>query len=185
MNESCMMHFIAPVRPEVRLPGFGRISRLLKTRGQCPDACVRQRRVGEGRPRRGALLALLAMTLPGLTAASGAQAASAPEWTTFHDARIEQHSSAAAGEKEQWLVIRYLAPEIARDGGSKGYEEAVAAMDALCEGPGLATVRAYESPVQQIVVTLMDRIVEWGEATPEATQFIATYAVTEAGCEWQ
>ncbi|MFY0635920.1 MAG: hypothetical protein JXQ91_19075 [Vannielia sp.] len=106
-------------------------------------------------------------------------------WAVFHDALVERHLGIRDGEDERWLVMRYLAPQIARQGGTLGYEDVAAEMDALCNGEALATAKAHESPIDQIVIALMDRVVERGQPDPEATQFIASYLVTEAGCEWQ
>ena len=160
--------------------GSGRFGRLNKAHGLEPDVRVRSLRAGEGRPRRGATLALmLALSTP-------AAAADLPEgWATFHDARVEVHAGQTEGAEERWLVMRYLAPAIAREGGTLGYDDVALEMDALCNGQALATARAHESPVDQIVITLMDRVVERGQPDPEATQFIASYLVTEAGCEWE
>lgn len=158
----------------------GRLARLNKAHGLEPDVRVRSFRAGEGRPRRGALILGL------LFFASPACAAELPEdWAAFHDAVVEVHVGRTEGAEERWLVMRYLAPQIARDGGSLGYEDVAEEMDALCNGEGLSTALAHESPVDQIVITLMDRVVERGQPDPEATQFIASYDVTEAGCEWR
>ena len=160
---------------------FGRLFRLFRARGLTPDVRVRPFRTGEGRPRCGAFTALIfATATPAL-----AEGSLPAEWAVFHDARVEVHPGTTEGAEERWLVLRYIAPEIAREGGSLGYEDVAAGMDALCDGEGLATARAHESPVDQIVITVMDRAMERGQPNPEATQFIATYAVTEAGCAWQ
>lgn len=188
MEKTCIMQAVAQQTWRATVARFGRSSRHYEAHGHCPNVRVRPCRGGEGRPLHGALppLMMICGFAAALIAGHPAEArAETPAWTVFHDARIEMHSGLRAGEQEGWLVMRYLAPEIARDGGSKTYEDAAAAMDEICAGAGLATARQNESPVARIVVTLMDRIVEWGRATPEATQFIATYAVTEAGCEWQ
>lgn len=160
---------------------FGRLGRLTKAHGLQPDVRVRPLRAGEGRPWRGALLtAALALTAP------FAAAADLPEgWAEFHDAIVEVHAGRTEGAEERWLVMRYLAPGIAREGGSLGYDDVALEMDALCNGQALATAKAHESPVDQIVITLMDRVVERGQPDPQATQFIASYSVTETGCEWQ
>jgi len=87
-----------------------------------------------------------------------------------------------------WLVLRYLAPRIARGAGDLGYEDVSADLDALCEGPGLAVAgEAGRSgtPPDQIVVTLMDRPVPRGATDPDATLFIGAYRPGPEGCAWQ
>ena len=119
-----------------------------------PDVRVRSVRAGEGRPRRGPVLSLM------LAFSASAAVADPPEgWAVFHDAVVEVRPGPSEGAEERWLVMRYVAPQIAREGGTLGYEDVAAEMDELCNGPGLATALAYESPVQQIVITLMDRVV--------------------------
>lgn len=103
----------------------------------------------------------------------------------LHDALVEVHVGRTEGAEERWLVMRYLAPQIAREGGTLGYDDVAGEMDALCNGAGLATAAGHESPVDQIVIALMDRVVERGQPDPQATQFIASYDITEAGCEWR
>ncbi len=159
----------------------GRFARLMQAHGLMPNVRVRLLRAGEGRPWRGvAFLALIFAAQPAFAAPV------LPEgWAEFHDAVVEVHAGAAEGAEERWLVMRYLAPEIAREGGSLGYEDVAMEMDALCNGQALATAKAHESPIDQIIIALMDRVVERGQPDPAATQFIASYVVTEAGCEWQ
>lgn len=184
---SCQNKAIGSFRSNRTPAESGRFDRLFQARGLWPVVRVRPLRTGEGRPRCGAipaaLCAALFLTVP--SAAARAGEAVLPDWAQFEDARVEIHAGQGEGREERWLVMRWLVPAIARDGGSMGYEDVAAGMDALCNGPGLETARGHESPVSQIVVTLMDRVVEWGRPAPEATQFIASYAVTEAGCEWQ
>lgn len=152
--------------------------------GEVPGVRARTPRAGAGRPWCAALLGA-ALALAYAAGPARAQAELPDDWAVLHDARVEVQKGLREGRDERWLVMRYLAPQIARDGGSLAYEDVADAIDALCDGPGLATARAHESPVDQIVITVMDRVVEWGLPNPEATQFIASYVVTQSGCEWQ
>lgn len=99
---------------------------------------------------------------------------------------------AMALERQQdgqlWLILRYHAPRIAREGGDLAYADVVADLDALCAGPGLAVARAAAAagtPADQIVVTLMDRPVPRGERDPSATQFLSAYRPGPEGCAWE
>jgi hypothetical protein len=91
------------------------------------------------------------------------------------------------GDGQAWLVIRYLAPRIARETGDLGYDDVIADLDALCAGPGLvaAAQAAKTGPApDQIVVTLLDRPVPRGATDPEATLFIEAYRFGPEGCTW-
>ncbi|SIN80737.1 DUF6497 family protein [Vannielia litorea] len=177
---SCQYRLIDRRCPTDASARSGRFGRLFKAHGLLPDVRVRLFRTGEGRPRCGTVIALI------LSIATPACAADLPEgWAVFHDAIVERHIGETEGDEERWLIMRYLAPAIARDGGTLVYDDVSEAMDVLCNGPALETARSHESPIDQIVIALMDRVVERGQPDPEATQFIASYQVTETGCEWQ
>ena len=81
---------------------------------------------------------------------------------------------------ERWLVLRYIAPEIA----GLGFEAVAGDLDFLCESEGLPGAEA-DSPIAQVVVVLMDRPVVRGTPDPEATQFIGSYYVDTGVCEWE
>lgn len=82
------------------------------------------------------------------------------------------------------LVLRFLAPQIARAAGQFDYDQAEPDMAALCQHLGLA-VRAATGPTDTIVVVLMDRFVPRGIPDPDATQFIAAYTVENDRCIWE
>lgn len=87
-----------------------------------------------------------------------------------------------------WLVLRYLAPRIAREGGDLDYAAVAPDLDALCEGPGreaAALAAGQGESVDQVVVVLMDRAVVRGEADPAATTFMSAYRLGPGGCVWQ
>lgn len=77
------------------------------------------------------------------------------------------------------LVLRYVAPELARARGQYGYDRLVDDFMALClrdaprDGP------------PRVIVALMDRAVPRGQIAPEATQFVEEFRRTPSGCEWE
>jgi hypothetical protein len=89
------------------------------------------------------------------------------------------------GDGQVWLVLRYLAPRIAREGGDLGYDAVAGDLDALCEGPGRQAAAAAEPAPDQVVIVLMDRPVPRGVPDPEATVFISAYDITPEGCRWR
>ncbi|MDP2085852.1 MAG: DUF6497 family protein [Gemmobacter sp.] len=82
--------------------------------------------------------------------------------------------------------FRFIAPEIARDGGHIDFDTAAADMDHLCETYALPRVTTITGPrPAQVVISLSDIPVEFGVVTPEATQFFEAYSITEGVCEWE
>ena len=100
---------------------------------------------------------------------------------TLQDTLLEEQSATG----ETWLVLRYLAPRIAREGGDLSYDDVALDLDALCETDGLEALRLTSADVAQIVIILMDRVVPRGTPDPDATMFISAYEPAESGCIWQ
>lgn len=91
----------------------------------------------------------------------------------------------AAGPAGLTLRFRFLAPAIARDGGTVDPEAAFADMQALCDGFALPRVPATGPRPAQIVITLMDREVPFGAPAPEATQFFEAFVPDGDSCVWE
>lgn len=85
---------------------------------------------------------------------------------------------------ETWLILRYLAPRIAREGGDLSYADVSEDLDLLCDIDGIKTAKELGG-IDQIVITLMDRPMERGASDPDATMFIGAYLPGEEGCIWQ
>ncbi|WP_227362753.1 DUF6497 family protein [Sedimentitalea arenosa] len=86
---------------------------------------------------------------------------------------------------ETWARFRFVAPQIARDGGDISYETAIADMDALCRGLILPYLEEYDLDPRRIVISLSDRDVPFGAADPDATQFFEAYRPNAADCIWE
>ena len=97
----------------------------------------------------------------------------------YLDQILEQQS-----DGETWLTLRFVSPQIGAEAGDWGYEQVAEDIDHLCDQIGLRVV-AEAGPVDQVLITLMDRAVERGVHDPEATMFIGAYLPTESGCVWQ
>jgi hypothetical protein len=83
------------------------------------------------------------------------------------------------------MRFRFLAPAIARQGGTITPEQAQADMQALCDGFALDRVPVTGPQPGQIVISLADRPVEFGAANPEATQFFEAYSIIDGACVWE
>lgn len=81
--------------------------------------------------------------------------------------------------------FRFLAPEINPVRGSVSFEVAAEDIAWLCQDFALKqVVGAGELPLQ-IVVSLEDRPVPFGEADPEATQFFEAFRIENGSCIWE
>jgi len=91
----------------------------------------------------------------------------------------------APGAAGRTARFRFLAPQIARDGGSVDAETAFGDMQALCEEYALPRLPATGPVPAQIVITLMDREVAFGQPAPEATQFFEAFRPEGTTCIWE
>jgi len=85
---------------------------------------------------------------------------------------------------ETWLILRFLAPEIARDGGRISYDMASEDLDFLCNTVGFPLSEMTGGGVDQIIVTLIDKPVPRGQRDPDATKFMNAYRLVKGHCEW-
>ena len=95
----------------------------------------------------------------------------------FHDVITD-----APGPEGLTIRFRFLAPQIARDLGAVTYDIAAADMLHLCQTYALPRVSSIGPQPSQIVISLSDMPVPFGEAVPEATQFFDAYRLEEGTC---
>ncbi|MFV0358313.1 DUF6497 family protein [Tropicimonas sp.] len=98
---------------------------------------------------------------------------------SYHDRIVEEQA-----DGQIWLTLRFLAPQIGAGEGEAGYDRVVGDLDHLCDAEGMPAA-AEAGGVDQIIITLMDRIVERGVMDPEATMYIGAYLPAEGGCVWE
>lgn len=84
--------------------------------------------------------------------------------------------------EELILRVRFLAPAIARDGGTVAHDVASADMLYLCEAFVLPQIAAGPDSPTQVILSLSDIAVPFGEANPDATQFFEAYIVDGDSC---
>lgn len=80
--------------------------------------------------------------------------------------------------------FRFLAPAIARDGGTVTADVADADMQFLCDAYALDRIANTGPQPQQIIISLLDRPVPFGETVPDATQFMQSYSIVDGACAW-
>ena len=90
-----------------------------------------------------------------------------------------------AGPTGLTLRFRFVAPQIARNGGSVDSETATADMQALCEGFALPRIAEFGPQPGQIIISMADQPVPFGETLPEVTQFFEAFSVKDGTCVWE
>ncbi|EBA02334.1 hypothetical protein RB2150_16212 [Rhodobacterales bacterium HTCC2150] len=82
------------------------------------------------------------------------------------------------------LILRYLAPQIARDSGNIDAEMAEGDMDYICRSTGLRLAK-LDGDTQEIIVTLIDQPHERGARNPKVTQFFKVFSIKDNTCIWE
>lgn len=80
--------------------------------------------------------------------------------------------------------FRFVAPGIA-EGGGVDFETASADMEFLCQSYALPRIAATGPTPSQIVISLSERAVPFGQAAPDVTQFFEAYRIDGATCIWE
>ncbi|WP_299962717.1 DUF6497 family protein [uncultured Roseobacter sp.] len=86
---------------------------------------------------------------------------------------------------EIWLRFRFIAPEIARDGGSVDFAMAEPDFEHLCHTVSLPYIAASDVSPDMAVITLLDRAIPFGTTDPETTQFVEVFRVSAGACVWE
>lgn len=83
------------------------------------------------------------------------------------------------------IRFRFVAPAIAREGGTVPFETAVWDMLALCQTYALPRIAETGPMPERVVVSMSDVPVVFGEADPGATQFFEAYSIEDGNCIWE
>lgn len=84
-----------------------------------------------------------------------------------------------------WARFRFVAPAIARDGGTVDYGQAGLDMDHLCASLALGYLKDRGIAPARVVISLSDRSLAFGAPAPEATQFFEAYRPDGDLCIWE
>jgi len=101
-----------------------------------------------------------------------------------YEALWEDHAKADQAP-ETWLVLRFLAPEIARAKGKIAFQAAAPDIDFLCKKVGLPLASLTGGGVDQVLVVLLDQPLPRGARNPAVTKFMSAYRVNTGVCEWE
>jgi len=91
----------------------------------------------------------------------------------------------APGTDGVTVRFRFVAPAIAKQGGSVEYDTAAADMEHLCTVFALPKIAAMTPVPSQVVISFSAAEVPFGEAAPEVTQFFEAYRVEDGTCIWE
>ena len=78
--------------------------------------------------------------------------------------------------------FRFVAPDLGGEG--RGYEEVRGDFPWLCEEMILPALSEAQK-AGDIVISLADREVVFGQITPEATQFFEVFSLQDGACVWE
>lgn len=127
------------------------------------------------------IAALSALALVGQGGPASAQLVEVPSGQPVH----LQEVLIDTVETQTWLRFRFVAPAIAREGGSVDYAAAEPDMAHLCADFALRYIAEQALTVNRIAISLADRETEFGASDPEATQFIEVYRPDGGACIWE
>ena len=78
--------------------------------------------------------------------------------------------------------FRFVAPAIAKLGGSVGYEVTEPDLVALCQSYVVGKLAEKGVAAPLVLVSIADRAVEFGVSEPEATQYFETFSINGSTC---
>jgi hypothetical protein len=117
---------------------------------------------------------------PSAPAAQGGLAVPSGQAVTFLDT-----IHAVPGPEGLTVRFRFVAPAIAREGGTVTAEAAQRDMEWLCQNYAVPRLPTTGPVPEQVVISLSDRPVEFGAPAPEATQFFEAYRIEDGTCHWE
>ncbi|MCZ8336470.1 MAG: DUF6497 family protein [Rhodobacteraceae bacterium] len=88
------------------------------------------------------------------------------------------------GPEGMTLRFRFVSPAVA-PGGALAFEAANEALQHLCDSYALPRIGEFGPAPAQIVISLSDVPLPFGEAAPEAVQFFESYRIEEGACLWE
>ncbi len=81
--------------------------------------------------------------------------------------------------------FRFVAPQIARDSGTVSYEVAAEDILHLCQTYALPRLTEFGPQPTQIIISMSDHPVPFGETVPQATQFFEAFTHQDGICIWE
>ncbi|MDM7968859.1 MAG: DUF6497 family protein [Paracoccaceae bacterium] len=82
----------------------------------------------------------------------------------------------------RWARFRYVMPALAQGAEFDAVQDDFAA---LCEGQAIPMLDAAAEEVVLIVVSLMDKPMEFGQSDPGTVQYFESFAIRDGRCIWE
>lgn len=76
--------------------------------------------------------------------------------------------------------FRFVAPGIARAGGTIGFDKAAVDMAHLCQHYALSRLDGQD--IGKVIISLSDREIAFGTSDPAVTQFFEAYRIEDGAC---
>lgn len=114
------------------------------------------------------------VTLPGGDAAFVVPSGQA---VTLHEVIVDQPSAQTAVYR-----FRFLAPEIARNGGTMNFEASIGDMQQLCNSYAVAQIMPPMPAATQVIIAFSDMALPFGETNLDATQFFMAFGIVDGVC---
>ncbi len=128
---------------------------------------------------KGAALALLCAT-PALAEGAGVIALPSGREVAFHDVIWSEPGPAGLT-----LRFRFLEPDLARALEALDYDTLEADMAYLCEAYALERIANTGPQPNQVVISVSNRPVDFGDTDPDAVQVFEAYTPGADGCIWE
>lgn len=81
--------------------------------------------------------------------------------------------------------FRFIAPDVARELNAVAYADIADDFAYLCSQNAVPALEKAQRSVDEIVISIADRVTEFGQADPDATQFFEAFTVENATCIWK
>ena len=114
------------------------------------------------------------VTLPG---SDDAFAVPSGQGVTLQEVIVDQPSAGTAIYR-----FRFLAPAIARKGGTMDFEASIGDMQQLCDGYAVQQIMAPMPTATQVIIAFSDMALPFGETNPKATQFFIAFSIVDSLC---
>ncbi len=86
---------------------------------------------------------------------------------------------------ETWLRFRFIAPQIAHTENPLSFDQVQTDFEHLCAFVAVPYMDEFTLEADLVVITLLDRHVDFGVSDPDAVQLIEAFRVDGGLCEWE
>lgn len=101
-----------------------------------------------------------------------------------HEAVLQDVIWNVPGPEGMTLRFRFVSEAVA-PGGGLGFEAASEDLQQLCDSFALPRVAEFGPKPAQIVISISDRPVPFGEAAPDAVQYFESFRIEDGACQWE